>query len=111
MGLLDRVKQNQPVPPGGSRGNAPAATATLPRASTYTPQAAIPVAQPAATAPPAPAAGSRSAAAGDLPPPFTAAQVLIPAQPIREFRAQTVSPHQARRRQHTLHPAEGTFRS
>ena len=36
MGLLDRVKQNQTVPPGGA-GNGPA-TATLPGATPYTPQ-------------------------------------------------------------------------
>src|SRR5689334_19778592 len=85
MGLLDRVKQNQTVPPAGPSGNGPA-TATLPGANQYTPQPAAPVAQP-----PAPAATSLSQAAaarpagGDLSPAFTAAKVQIHAKLIEKF--------------------------
>src|SRR5204862_113699 len=89
---LDRAKQNQTVPPAGSTGNGPAATATLPGASTYSPQAATPVAQPAATAPPAPAAASRFAVGGDLSPAFTAAKVQIHAKLIRKFAKEKWGP-------------------
>src|SRR2546422_11210875 len=85
MGRPDRAKQNPPVPPAGSTGHGPAATATLPGASTYSPQAAIPVAQPAATSPPASAAASRSAVGGDLSPAFTAAKVRIHGKLIEKF--------------------------
>src|SRR5437870_13682820 len=95
MGLLDRVKQNQTVPPAGSTGNGPAATATLPGASTYSPQAATPVAQPAATAPPAPAAASRFAVGGDLSPAFTAAKVQIHAKLIEKFADEIDSSNKA----------------
>jgi len=111
MGLLDRVKQNQTVPPAGSTGNGPAATATLPGASTYTPQAAIPVAQPAATAPPAPAAGSRSAVGGDLSPAFTAAKVQIHAKLIEKFADEIDSSNKAGVREKILELAEEYFRS
>jgi hypothetical protein len=86
MGLLDRVKQNQTVPPG-SAGNGPA-TATLPGAVPYSPQAAIPVAQPAATAPPQPPSLSQRAAVaagGEVSPAFTAAKVQIHARLIEKF--------------------------
>ena len=83
MGLLDRVKQNQTVPPAGA-GNGPA-TATLPGATPYTPQAAIPVAQPAATAPPATSLSQRAApTGGELTPAFTAAKVQIHAKLIEK---------------------------
>src|SRR5256885_9168289 len=56
MGLLDRVKQNQTVPPAGPTGNGPPATATLPgAATTYASASTAPPAQTAAAA--APAAG------------------------------------------------------
>src|SRR5256885_15467048 len=55
MGLLDRVKQNQTVPPAGPTGNRPGATATLPRAATtFASASTAPPNQTAA--PPAPAA-------------------------------------------------------
>ena len=75
MGLLDRVKQNQTVPPAGPTGNGPAATATLPGAATTYPSAsAAPAAQTAAPA--APAAGlQRGPVGGDLSPAFAAAKV------------------------------------
>src|SRR5467141_1715894 len=111
MGLLDRVKQNQTVPPAGSTGNGPAATATLPGASTYSPQAAIPVAQPAATAPPASAAASRSAVGGDLSPAFTAAKVQIHAKLIEKFADEIDSSNKAGVREKILELAEEYFRS
>src|SRR2546422_11514356 len=111
MGLLDRVKQNQSVPPAGSPGNGPAATATLPGASTYSPQAAIPVAQPAATAPPAPAAGSRSAVGGDLSPAFTAAKGQIHAKLLEKFADEIDSSNKAGVLEQILQLAEEDLRS
>src|SRR5207248_11148481 len=98
MGLLDRVKQNQIVPPAGSTGNGPA-IATLPGAPTYTPQAAIPVAQPAAPATPAPASPSRSPVGGDLSPAFTAAKVQIHAKPTDKFTYEIDSTNKPRVRE------------
>src|SRR5438445_8448191 len=111
MGLLDRVKQNQTVPPAGSTGTGPAATPTLPAAPTYSPQAATPVAPPAATAPPAPAAASRFAVGGDLSPAFTAAKVQIHAKLIEKFADEIDSSNKAGVREKILELAEEYFRS
>src|SRR5437588_2492657 len=110
MGLLDRVKQNQTVPPAGSTGNGPA-TATLPGAPTYTPQAAIPVAQPAAPAAPAPASASRSVVGGDLSPAFTAAKVQIHAKLIEKFADEIDSSNKGGVREKIFELAEEYFRS
>src|SRR2546421_12061044 len=111
MGIIERRKQNQSVRRGGSAGNGPAATAPLPGASTYSPQAAIPVAQPAATAPPAPAAASRFAVGGDLSPAFTAAKVQIHAKLIEKFADEIDSSNKAGVREKILELAEEYFRS
>src|SRR6184192_2714510 len=110
MGLLDRVKQNQIVPPAGSTGNGPA-IATLPGAPTYTPQAAIPVAQPAAPATPGPASPSRSPVGGDLSPAFTAAKVQIHAKLIEKFADEIDSSNKAGVREKILELAEEYFRA
>ena len=110
MGLLDRVKQNQTVPPGAA-GNGPA-TATLPGANTYTPQAAIPVAQPAATAPPAASLSQRAgASAGEVTPAFTAAKVQIHAKLIEKYADEIDSSNKAGVREKILELAEEYFRS
>jgi pilus assembly protein CpaF len=111
MGLLDRVKQNQTVPPAGPAGNGPAATATLPGAATYTPQPASPAAQAAATAPPAPAAPPRAPAGGDLSPAFTAAKVQIHSKLIEKFADEIDSSNKAGVREKILELAEEYFRS
>src|SRR5256885_13691674 len=82
MGLLDRVKQNQTVPPAGPTGNGPAATATPPgAATTYASASTAPANQTAA--PPAPAAGAQRGPGGGGPSPaFAAAQGPIHPQPI-----------------------------
>src|SRR5438309_1502216 len=103
MGLLDRVKQNQTVPPAGPAGNGPA-TATLPGAPTYTPQA--PVAQPTA-----PAAPARTAMGGDLSPAFTAAKVQIHAKLIEKFADEIDSSNKSGVREKILELAEEYFRS
>src|SRR2546423_13498199 len=74
MGLLDRVKQNQTVPPAGPTGNGPAATATLPGAApTYASASTAPPTQ--TPAPPPPAAGrQRGPGRGGLSPALPAAQ-------------------------------------
>src|SRR5438128_3428263 len=108
MGLLDRVKQNQTVPPAGSTGNGPAATATLPGASTYTPQAAIPVAQP----PPAASMSQRAGtSAGEVTPAFTAAKVQIHAKLIEKFADEIDSSNKPGVREKILELAEEYFRS
>src|SRR5438094_9625171 len=112
MGLLDRVKQNQTVPPGGA-GNGPA-TATLPGATPYTPQTSIPVAQPAAPA--APTSLSQAAAAarqvgGDLSPAFTAAKVQIHAKLIEKFADEIDSSNKPGVREKIVELAEEYFRS
>ncbi|TMD27141.1 MAG: hypothetical protein E6I92_07275, partial [Chloroflexi bacterium] len=114
MGLLDRVKQNQTVPPGGA-GNGPA-TATLPGATPYTPQTSIPVAQPAAPAPAAPTSLSQAAAAarqvgGDLSPAFTAAKVQIHAKLIEKFADEIDSSNKPGVREKIVELAEEYFRS
>src|SRR5437899_893056 len=110
MGLLDRVKQNQTAPPAGSAGNGPA-TATLPGAPTYSPQPAIPAAQPAATAAPASAASARTAVGGDLSPAFTAAKVQIHAKLIEKFADEIDSSNKAGVREKIVELAEEYFRS
>jgi pilus assembly protein CpaF len=116
LGLLDRVKQNQTVPPVGPAGNGPA-TATLPGATPYTPQAAVPVAQPAAPAPAAPTSLSQAAAAagrpvgGDLTPAFTAAKVQIHAKLIEKFADEIDSSNKAGVREKIVELAEEYFRT
>src|SRR5437870_9318976 len=110
MGLLDRVKQNQTVPPAGSTGNGPA-IATLPGAPTYTPQAAIPVAQPAAPAAPGPASPSRSPVGGDLSPAFTAAKVEIHDELIEKFADEIDSSNKPGVREKIVELAEEYFRT
>ena len=111
MGLLDRVKQNQTVPPG-SAGNGPA-TATLPGATPYTPQAAIPVAQPAATAPPTASLSQRAQAGGggEVTPAFTAAKVQIHARLIEKFADEIDSSNKPGVREKIFELAEEYFRS
>src|SRR5438270_7988002 len=111
MGLLDRVKQNQTVPPAGSTGNGPAATATLPGASTYSPQAATPVAQPAATSSLSQAGSASRNVGGDLSPAFTAAKVQIHAKLIEKFADQIDSSNKAGVREKIVELAEEYFRS
>src|SRR5205814_437312 len=110
MGLLDRVKQNQTVPPAGPTGNGPAATATLPGATPYTPQA--PVAQPAAPAPAAQSLSQRAGAVGaELTPAFTAAKVQIHSKLIEKFADEIDSSNKAGVREKILELAEEYFRS
>jgi pilus assembly protein CpaF len=114
VGLLDRVKQNQTVPPGAA-GNGPA-TATLPGAPQYTPQTAIPVAQAPATAPHTPSSLSQAAAAagrptGELTPAFTAAKVQIHAKLIEKFADEIDSSNKAGVREKIVELAEDYFRS
>src|SRR6266513_2341550 len=110
MGLLDRVKQNQTVPPG-SEGSGPA-TATLPGATPYTPQAAIPVAQPAATGPPTASLSQRAqAGAGEVTPAFTAAKVQIHARLIEKFADEIDSSNKPGVREKIFELAEEYFRS
>jgi len=113
LGLLDRVKQNQTVPPGAA-GNGPA-TATLPGAVQYTPQAAIPVAQPAAPATPPSTQQSLSqraaATGGEVTPAFTAAKVQIHARLIEKFADEIDSSNKAGVREKIVELAEEYFRS
>src|SRR5437660_10291825 len=111
MGLLDRVKQNQTVPPG-SAGNGPA-TATLPGATPYTPQAAIPVAQPAAATSPPPASLTQRAQSGggEVSPAFTAAKVQIHARLIEKFADEIDSSNKPGVREKIFELAEEYFRS
>src|SRR6266849_10539823 len=111
MGLLDRVKQNQTVPPAGPAGNGPA-TATLPGATPYTPQAAIPVAQPAAPAAPAPSLSQRAGATGgDLTPAFTAAKVQIHSRLIEKYADEIDSSNKPGVREKIVELAEEYFRA
>jgi pilus assembly protein CpaF len=118
MGLLDRVKQNQTVPPGTvGTANGPA-VGTVPGAGTYGGTTAIPIAQ---TAPPAPAAAAapslsqRAAASagsgGDLTPAFTAAKVQIHARLIEKFADQIDSSNKPGVREKILELAEEYFRA
>jgi pilus assembly protein CpaF len=115
MGLLDRVKQNQTVPPAGPTGNGPA-TATLPGATPYTPQQSIPVAQPSAPTAAAPTSLSQAAAAarvagGELTPAFTAAKVQIHSKLIEKYADEIDSSNKAGVREKILELAEEYFRS
>src|SRR5579859_2180587 len=114
MGLLDRVKQNQTVPPAGPASNGPA-TATIPGgAASYAPTA-IPssAAPPAATAPPAAAPLSQRAVASgaDLTPAFTAAKVQIHAKLIEKFADQIDSSNKPGVREKIVELAEEYFRA
>jgi pilus assembly protein CpaF len=111
MGLLDRVKQNQTVPPG-SAGNGPA-TATLPGAPQYAPQAAVPVAtQPAVPAAAVPSLSQRAAAVGaEVSPAFTAAKVQIHARLIEKFADEIDSSNKPGVREKIFELAEEYFRS
>src|SRR2546423_6123214 len=112
MGLLDRVKQNQTVPPG-SVGNGPT-TATLPGAPQSTPQTAVPVApQPAAPAAPVPSLSQRAAVAGggEVSPAFTAAKVQIHARLIEKFADEIDSSNKPGVREKIVELAEEYFRS
>src|SRR5690348_4625238 len=114
MGLLDRVKQNQTVPPAGPASNGPA-TATLPGATPYTPQQSVPVAQPA-PAQAAPTSLSQAAAArgmggGELSPAFTAAKVQIHSKLIEKFADEIDSSNKAGVREKILELAEEYFRT
>ena len=109
MGLLDRVKQNQTVPPAGPTGNGPAATATLPGAPSYTPQPAAPVA-PAAPAATAPSAAPRPTG-GELSPAFTAAKVQIHSKLIEKFADEIDSSNKSGVREKIVELAEEYFRS
>src|ERR1700694_6327096 len=95
MGLLDRVKQNQTVPPGTvGTANGPAVGTVPPAASTYGPATSIPIAQ---TAPPAPApaprlsqrAGAAAASGGQGTPAFTAAEVQMHDRLVEKIADQT----------------------
>ncbi len=112
MGLLDRVKQNQTIPPAGPAANGPA-TATLPGAPSY-PATTIPVAQPAAPAAPAPppTLSQRAALTGaELTPAFTAAKVQIHAKLIEKYADEIDSSNKAGVREKILELAEEYFRS
>src|SRR5579859_1413333 len=115
MGLLDRVKQNQTVPPAGPATNGPA-TATLPGAPSYAAATALPVAQAAvvtASAPPAAAglAQRASASGGELTPAFTAAKVQIHSRLIEKYADQIDSSNKAGVREKILELAEEYFRT
>ena len=116
MGLLDRVKQNQTVPPAGPTGNGPA-TATLPGATPYTPQPSAPAAQPTAPAAASPTSLSQAAAAAgrpigaDLSPAFTAAKVQIHSKLIEKFADEIDSSNKAGVREKIVELAEEYFRS
>ena len=116
MGLLDRVKQNQTVPPPSAGGTNGPAVGTIAAATTYGPTTAIPTAQPAAaTAPPAPSVSLRAAASGavggDLTPAFTAAKVQIHARLIEKYADQIDSSNKPGVREKILELAEEYFRS
>src|SRR5258708_40288144 len=119
MGLLDRVKQNQTVPPGTvGTANGPA-VGTVPGAATYGPATSIPMAPQ--TAPPAPAApaaapslsqrAGAAATGGDLTPALTAAKVQIHARPIEKFADQIDSSNKPGGRDKMLDVAEDYFPS
>ena len=116
MGLLDRVKQNQTVPPGTVGSTNGPAVGTVPgAASTYTAATSIPVAQ---TAPPAPAAPvqsmsarAASATGGELTPAFTAAKVQIHARLIEKYADQIDSSNKSGVREKIVELAEEYFRT
>jgi pilus assembly protein CpaF len=116
MGLLDRVKQSQTVPPTGPSSDGPAATATIPGNAPVA--TAIPSAKPAVTASPPAASPSLSqraaqagAAAGELTPAFTAAKVQIHAKLIEKFADQIDSSNKAGVREKIVELAEEYFRA
>src|SRR5258708_11578586 len=119
MGLLDRVKQNQTVPPGTvGTANGPA-VGTVPGAATYGPATSIPMAPQ--TAPPAPAApaaapslsqrAGAAATGGDLTPAFTLAKVQIHSSLIEKFADQIYSRNKTVVRDKIRKLAEEYFRS
>ena len=118
MGLLDRVKQNQTVPPAPTGGtNGPAVGTIAGAATTYGAPTSIPVASQSATAtaPPAPSLSQRAAASGsvggDLTPAFTAAKVQIHARLIEKYADQIDSSNKPGVREKILELAEEYFRS
>jgi pilus assembly protein CpaF len=116
MGLLDRVKQNQTVPPGTVGSTNGPAVGTVPGASsTYSAATSIPVAQTAPPAPaaPAPSLSSRasSATGGELTPAFTAAKVQIHARLIEKYADQIDSSNKSGVREKILELAEEYFRT
>jgi len=119
MGLLDRVKQNQTVPPAPTGGtNGPAVGTNPGGATTYGAPTSIPVASQSATAtaPPAasPSLSQRAAGAavgGELTPAFTAAKVQIHARLIEKYADQIDSSNKPGVREKILELAEEYFRS
>ncbi|HEV1991225.1 MAG TPA: hypothetical protein VGR34_00005, partial [Candidatus Dormibacteraeota bacterium] len=120
MGLLDRVKQNQTVPPGTvGTANGPAVGTVPGAATTYGAATSIPMAPQ--TTPPAPAApaaapslsqrAGAAASGGDLTPAFTAAKVQIHARLIEKFADQIDSSNKPGVREKILELAEEYFRS
>src|SRR6202171_4072991 len=116
MGLLDRVKQNQTVPPGTVGSTNGPAVGTVPGAApTHSPATAIPGAQTPAPPPPAAPAPSLSARAataggGELTPAFAAAKVQIHARLIEKFADEIDSSNKAGVREKILELAEEYFR-
>src|ERR1700716_1514233 len=116
MGLLDRVKQNQTVPPGTVGSTNGPAVGTVPGAvSTYSPATSIPVAQ---TAPPAAAAAApslsaraASASGGELTPAFAAAKVQIHARLIEKYADEIDSSNKPGVREKIVELAEEYFRA
>jgi pilus assembly protein CpaF len=119
MGLLDRVKQNQTVPPAPTGGTNGPAVGTIPgAATTYGAATSIPVASQSATATAPPAASpslsqraSAAAVGGELTPAFTAAKVQIHARLIEKYADQIDSSNKPGVREKILELAEEYFRS
>src|SRR5450759_4681741 len=114
MGLLDRVKQNQTVPPTTGGTNGPAVGTIPSAAATYGGATSIPVAQaPAPAAAPPQPLSQRAAAAGggELTPAFTAAKVQIHARLIEKYADQIDSSNKPGVREKILELAEEYFRS
>src|SRR5450759_5419214 len=114
MGLLDRVKQNQTVPPTTGGTNGPAVGTIPSAAATYGGATSIPVAQaPGPAAAPPPPLSQRAAAAGgggELTPAFTAAKVQIHARLIEKYADQIDSRNKPGVRDTILELAEEYFR-
>ena len=110
MGLLDRVKQNQTVPPTTGGANGPAVGTISPAAATYGGATSIPVAQAQApAAAPAPSLsqrGASTAGGGELTPAFTAAKVQIHARLIEKYADQIDSSNKPGVREKILELAE-----
>src|SRR6202165_2320596 len=116
MGLLDRVKQNQTVPPGTVGSTNGPAVGTVPgAASTYSSATAIPVAQtsPPVTGAPAPSLAARAATAGggELTPAFAAAKVQIHARLIEKYADEIDSSNKSGVREKIVELAEEYFRT